>query len=74
MLTSGVFPAAGDAYQYNAQKPKVSVRWQPVDPKYIGAVTAWQLHRSVPCADVAELNPAGSQSFPLVVDPYSRIH
>src|SRR6266446_2799726 len=25
--------------QYNAQKPKVSVRWQPFDPKYIGALT-----------------------------------
>ena len=25
--------------QYNAQKPKVSVRWQPLDPKYIGALT-----------------------------------
>ena len=24
---------------YNAQKPKISARWQPVDPKYIGAVT-----------------------------------
>jgi outer membrane receptor protein involved in Fe transport len=25
--------------RYNAQKPKVSVRWQPLDPKYIGALT-----------------------------------
>ena len=25
--------------QYNGQKPKVSVRWQPLDPKYIGALT-----------------------------------
>src|SRR5207248_6514613 len=25
--------------KYNAQKPKVSVRWQPLDPKYIGALT-----------------------------------
>ena len=25
--------------RYNAQKPKVSVRWQPIDPKYVGAVT-----------------------------------
>src|SRR5262249_46218530 len=24
---------------YNAQKPKVSLRWQPLDPKWIGAVT-----------------------------------
>jgi iron complex outermembrane receptor protein len=25
--------------QYNAQKPKFSVRWQPFDPKWIGALT-----------------------------------
>ena len=25
--------------QYNGQRPKVSVRWQPIDPKYIGALT-----------------------------------
>src|SRR5205807_4250580 len=25
--------------QYTAQKPKVSVRWQPLGPKYIGALT-----------------------------------
>ena len=32
------FVPAGHS-KYNAQKPKVSVRWQPLDPKYIGAVT-----------------------------------
>ena len=31
--------SAGDSSQYNAQKPKVSIRWQPLDPKYIGALT-----------------------------------
>ena len=25
--------------QYNAQKPKFSVRWQPLDPKWIGGLT-----------------------------------
>jgi hypothetical protein len=25
--------------RYNAQKPKFSVRWQPLDPKWIGALT-----------------------------------
>ena len=29
----------GSTCTYNAQKPKVSVRWQPLDPKYIGALT-----------------------------------
>src|SRR5436190_308765 len=40
VLASGVFPFQPTAHsQYNAQKPKVSVRWQPLDPKYIGALT-----------------------------------
>src|SRR5437773_4455411 len=39
VLPSGVFPFQPAAHsQYNAQKPKVSVRWQPLDPKYIGAL------------------------------------
>jgi iron complex outermembrane receptor protein len=34
VLPSGVFPFQPAAHsQYNAQKPKVSVRWQPLDPK-----------------------------------------
>src|SRR5213078_2110124 len=58
--------------QYNAQKPKVSVRWQPVDPKYIGAVTLRGSYtEAFHAPTVLELNPAGSQSFPLVVDPHS---
>ena len=40
VLPSGAFPFQPAAHsQYNAQKPKVSVRWQPLDPKYIGALT-----------------------------------
>jgi len=40
VLPSGAFPFQPVAHsQYNAQKPKVSVRWQPLDPKYIGALT-----------------------------------
>jgi iron complex outermembrane receptor protein len=40
VLPSGPFPFQPAAHsQYNAQKPKVSVRWQPLDPKYIGALT-----------------------------------
>jgi iron complex outermembrane receptor protein len=43
--TSAVLPSGGFPFQpaahsrYDAQKPKVSVRWQPLDPKYIGALT-----------------------------------
>src|SRR5262249_3716102 len=40
VLPTGAFPFQPAAHsQYNAQKPKVSVRWQPLDPKYIGALT-----------------------------------
>ena len=64
------FPAAHSTY--DAQKPKVSVRWQPVDPKYIGGLTlrgsyTEAFHAPTPL----ELSPAGQQSFPLVVDPFS---
>jgi hypothetical protein len=60
--------------QYNAQKPKVSVRWQPLDPKYIGGLTlrgsyTEAFHAPTPI----ELSPAGQQSFPLVVDPFSSL-
>jgi iron complex outermembrane recepter protein len=58
--------------QYNAQKPKVSVRWQPIDPKYIGAVTLRGSYtEAFHAPTVLELSPAGAQSFPLVVDPFS---
>ena len=58
---------------YNAQKPKVSVRWQPIDPKYIGAVTLRGSYtEAFHAPTVLELNPAGSQNFPLVVDPFSN--
>src|SRR5262249_25374238 len=40
VLPSGAFPFQPATQSgYNAQKPKVSVRWQPLDPKYIGALT-----------------------------------
>ena len=58
--------------QYETQRPKVSVRWQPVDPKYIGAVTLRGSYTEAfhaPTLD--ELSPAGQQSFPSVVDPFS---
>jgi iron complex outermembrane receptor protein len=39
VLPSGPFPFQPAAHsQYNMQKPKVSVRWQPLDPKYVGAL------------------------------------
>jgi outer membrane receptor protein involved in Fe transport len=40
VLPSGLFKGGPSVHTtFNAQKPKVSVRWQPIDPKYIGALT-----------------------------------
>src|SRR5215510_8881438 len=70
-VLSTSFPAAHSTY--NAQKPKVSVRWQPLDPKYIGALTLRGSYtEAFHAPTLLELNPAGSQNFPLVVDPFSR--
>jgi hypothetical protein len=58
--------------RYNAQKPKVSVRWQPLDPKYIGAVTLRGSYtEAFHAPTLAELAPAGSQNFPIVRDPFT---
>src|SRR5205809_7628154 len=58
--------------QYNAQKPKVSVRWQPLDPKYIGAITLRGSYtEAFHVPTLAELTPASSQNFPIVADPFS---
>src|SRR5437773_2233128 len=70
-VLSTSFPAAHTTD--NAQKPKVSVRWQPVDPKYIGAVTLRGSYtEAFDAPTLLELSPAGSQNFPLVVDPFSN--
>ena len=58
--------------QYNAQKPKVSLRWQPLDPKYIGALTLRGSYtEAFHAPTLAELTPASSQNFPIVADPFS---
>jgi iron complex outermembrane receptor protein len=60
--------------QYNGQRPKVSVRWQPIDPKYIGAVTLRGSYtEAFHAPTLFEMTPAGSQNFPLVRDPFSRL-
>jgi iron complex outermembrane recepter protein len=58
--------------QYNAQKPKVSVRWQPLDPKYIGALTLRGSYtEALRAPQLFEMTPAGTQSFVAVTDPFS---
>src|SRR5262249_8657333 len=73
VLPSGLFPAQPAVHtRYNAQKPKVSVRWQPLDPKYIGAVTLRGSYtEAFHAPTLSELTPAGSQAFPIVADPFS---
>src|SRR6266481_6295672 len=73
VLPSGVFAGGPSVHtRYNAQKPKVSVRWQPLDPKYIGAVTLRGSYtEAFHAPTLAELTPASSQNFPIVSDPFT---
>ncbi|HMF45040.1 MAG TPA: TonB-dependent receptor [Candidatus Udaeobacter sp.] len=60
--------------QYNGQRPKVSVRWQPIDPKYIGALTLRGSYtEAFHAPTLFEITPAGSQNFPMVTDPFSKL-
>jgi iron complex outermembrane receptor protein len=73
ILPIGLQPelAAGHS-TYNTQKPKVSVRWQPLDPKWIGGLTLRGSYtEAFHAPTLSELTPATSQNFPLVVDPFS---
>jgi outer membrane receptor protein involved in Fe transport len=71
VLPSGAFPFQPATHsQYNAQKPKVSVRWQPLDPKYIGALTSRGSYTEAFHAPaLSEISPSSSQDFAFVVDP-----
>src|SRR5439155_312731 len=56
--TTLAFPAAHS--QYNSQKPKVSVRWQPLKPKYIGTVILRATYtEAFHAPTLPELTPAG---------------
>jgi outer membrane receptor protein involved in Fe transport len=60
--------------QYNGQRPKVSVRWQPLDPKYIGALTLRGSYtEAFHAPTLFEITPAGTQNFPEITDPFSRV-
>ena len=65
VLPSSAFPSQPAAHsQYNTQKPKVSVRWQPLDPKYIGALTLRGSYTEAFHAPaLSEISPASTQSF-----------
>src|SRR5438093_8742147 len=74
VLPSGAFPFQPAAHsRYNAQKPKVSVRWQPLDPKYIGALTLRGSYTEAFHAPaLSEISPASSQNFTSFFDPLLR--
>jgi len=60
--------------QYNGQKPKVSVRWQPLDPKYIGALSLRGSYtEAFHAPTLFEITPAGTAEFPRVMDPFSTL-
>ncbi len=60
--------------QYNGQRPKVSVRWQPIDPKYIGALTLRGSYtEAFHAPTLFEMSSAGTQNAPLVSDPFSQL-
>src|SRR5207244_10052082 len=73
VLPVGIQPFVPASHsRYNAQKPKVSVRWQPIDPKYIGAITLrGSYSEAFHAPTLGELTPASSQNFPIVADPFS---
>ena len=75
VLPSGAFPFQPAAHnQYNAQKPKVSVRWQPLDPKYLGALTfRGSYTEAFHAPALSEISPASTQQFGAFPDPASRL-
>ena len=77
--TSAVLPSASFPFQpaahsqYNAQKPKVSVRWQPLDPKYIGALTLRGSYTEAFHAPaLSEISPASTGGPIGIRDPLLR--
>jgi iron complex outermembrane receptor protein len=65
---------AATGSQYNGQKPKVSVRWQPIDPKYVGTVTLRGSYtEAFHAPTLFEITPAGTENGPIVTDPFSKL-
>src|SRR5439155_2474377 len=68
--TSAILPSAFQPFipeqhsQYNAQKPKFSVRWQPLDPKWIGALTLrGSYSEAFHAPTLPDLTPAGIEGL-----------
>ncbi len=73
VLPTGFQPFAPSGHsRYDAQKPKVSVRWQPLDPKWIGVVTLrGSYSEAFHAPTLLELTPASTQNFAQIHDPFS---
>ena len=62
---TSVLPAGHS--QFDAQKPKFSVRWQPLDPKWIGALTLrGSYSEGFHAPTLPDLTPAGTEIFLVV--------
>src|SRR5438876_1424691 len=74
VLPSGAFPFQPAAHsRYNAQKPKVSVRWEPLDPKWIGAlILRGSYTEAFHAPHLSEISPASSQNATGFFDPFLR--
>ncbi len=74
VLPSETFPSQPAAHsRYNAQKPKVSVRWQPLDPKYIGALTLRGSYtEAFHAPTLSEISPSSTSSGGFFFDPVLR--
>ena len=59
--------------QFDAQKPKFSVRWQPLDPNWIGALTLrGSYSEGFHAPTLPDLTPAGTEIFLVGTDLNSR--
>jgi iron complex outermembrane recepter protein len=62
--TSAVTVLPAQHSQYNAQKPKFSVRWQPLDPKWIGPLTLRASYtEAFHAPTLVDLAPVGGEVF-----------
>ena len=68
---TSVLPA--EHSQFDAQKPKFSVRWQPLDPKWIGALTLrGSYSEGFHAPTLPDLTPAGTEIFLVTPGPDIR--
>jgi len=58
---------------YDAQKPKFSVRWQPLDPKWVGALTLrGSYSEAFHAPPIPDLSPVGIEGVAQVFDPRGK--